>query len=548
MGVVGMSVDEVAALAVEASTIAATLDGPQILERLTALLVPRLADFAVIYLVEGNDLVRTGGADRFDQLDLTAEGGRLGLDGGSPLHTAVRTRELGLMRDIDGDLLRRLHADQALLGGLGRGLPLTVAFVPMPGPTGGMQGAVLIGAEAGGQLDTSAVKLVQAFVASAGAAYRHARDRRQLIEVNEALGAAARLDDLPRLEGYELAAFSLVEGVTTGVSGDWHDAFLRDDGCLAFAVGDVVGHGTPAVTTMAQLRASMRAYLFEGHPPHVALGHCNDLAADLQGLSMASAIVGVLDPRTGRVELARAGHPPVIVAGGAAQGHEVASDPLLGVVNGHRYGSEHLELQPGQVMVLYTDGLVERRDRPLDDGVADLAQRAKTWAAEDAKALCTTLENEARLDPDRTDDATVLAIGRTPLRPNRWVTSIEARLEEVTQVRRDVVRHLRGAGVEGLVLADVELAVAELVANAVEASEPGRPVVVAVAVDDYRVTIAVTNGGDPFTAPDVNKADPLRPRGRGLRMVRAASARFEVENEDGATTVSCAFLREQPEP
>lgn len=94
-----------------------------------------------------------------------------------------------------------------------------------------------------------------------------------------------------------------------------------------------------------------------------------------------------------------------------------------------------------------------------------------------------------------------------------------------------------------MIVADAELAITELVANAVEAGIPGAPIGLAVALDDYRVTIAVTNVGDPFTPPDVNAAEPLRERGRGIKMIKALADRFDVDHADGATTVSCAIVR-----
>ncbi len=515
----------------------------QILSRVADLLVPTLGGFLAGYLVEDDRLRRAVILDGHDLLRPSGASGELALDEGSPLHTALRTRRPERFEHVSGEVLRRVHPDVGLLDGLVESAHYSVVYLPLVGPEGSV-GVVMVGRESD-RLNDGVLEGAVALAAAAGAAIHAARDAELEQDVTAALRSASRMQHMPQIDGYELAAFSLVEGkrATAGLGGDWYDVIALPSGKVAFVVGDVVGHGTAAVAAMANFRASMRAYLYADADPATALTRLNSLAYHSHPGRLASVVVGTLEPSTGEFTIARAGHPPPVLAGGHLHLSPTSADPIIGVVAERAYEQQERRLAPGQVLVLYTDGLVERRDRPLDDGVIQLADRANAWAAEDAKALCRKLEEESRLDPDRVDDATVLAIGRTPERPHRYVESLPAEAASASVARRRVSSWLRRALVEPDIVADAGLAVTELVANAIEASVPGHPIGLAVALDDYRVTIAVTNAGEPFTPPDVNASDPLRERGRGLKMIRALADRFDVDHEDGTTTVSCALVR-----
>lgn len=128
--------------------------------------------------------------------------------------------------------------------------------------------------------------------------------------------------------------------------------------------------------------------------------------------------------------------------------------------------------------------------------------------------------------------------------PPAWVASLEAQVDQIPGVRRRARAWLVEMGVEGLVLDDAALAIAELLANAVQASKPAATIQIEIGVDDDAVTIAVSNTGAYFEPPDTDDAAPLRARGRGLQMVRAAADHVQVEYQGGVSTVSCTFRRD----
>nr|WP_276611980.1 PP2C family protein-serine/threonine phosphatase [Kineococcus vitellinus] len=167
-----------------------------------------------------------------------------------------------------------------------------------------------------------------------------------------------------------------------------------DEGRVALVVGDVAGHGVHAAAAMAQLRTALRAYLLEGHTPASALDRLDALVGTLLGEHTATALVAVVHPGTGGedgagavVELASAGHPPPLLVGAAGtRALEVPPRPVLGVgfgpVTGLAAETVRVPLPPEAFLLLYSDGLVERRGRGLDETTATLARTAASAAAD----------------------------------------------------------------------------------------------------------------------------------------------------------------------
>ncbi len=135
---------------------------------------------------------------------------------------------------------------------------------------------------------------------------------REQIAMAESVQRSVVLDRAPTFPGVEIAARYLPAS-TYQLGGDWWDAFELPDGRLAFAVGDVAGHGVTAASAMTQVRTALRAYLFEGHAPGVSLDRLDRLMSGLLDQRVATAVVAVVDRATGTVELASAGHPPPLL-------------------------------------------------------------------------------------------------------------------------------------------------------------------------------------------------------------------------------------------
>jgi light-regulated signal transduction histidine kinase (bacteriophytochrome) len=230
--------------------------------------------------------------------------------------------------------------------------------------------------------------------------------------IAESLQRTVVLEQAPTVEGHDvLARYRPAKGSQLG--GDWWDAFHLPDGRFVVSVGDVAGHGVTAATAMAQVRTALRAYMFDGHTPAVCLDRLDVLVQSLLPGQTATAVVVVLDPATGEVELANAGHPPpLVLSGGTCRPLAGAGRPLLGVATGAAR-TDRVTLGEGDILLAYTDGLVERRGVEIDDSIRRLSTAASgsdhfatldTWIEDLLTAVPGTLD----------DDLTVVALRRSP--------------------------------------------------------------------------------------------------------------------------------------
>ena len=234
------------------------------------------------------------------------------------------------------------------------------------------------------------------------------RSRDQLA-MAESIQRSVVADEPPRFDGIELAA-RYQPASTFQLGGDWWDAFPLPDGRIVFVVGDVAGHGVSAASAMTQVRTALRAYLFEGHSPATCLDKLDLLMAGLLDQRVATAVLAVLDPTTRRVELTSAGHPPpMVITRGSADDVDLPVRPLLGVGTGTAETVD-VELPPGAALLLYTDGLVERRGVDLNERTERLRSlAADTYADSDLQAWVDRLI-ELHDDDSGDDDTTVLAL------------------------------------------------------------------------------------------------------------------------------------------
>ncbi|GAA3368630.1 SpoIIE family protein phosphatase [Streptomyces sannanensis] len=198
---------------------------------------------------------------------------------------------------------------------------------------------------------------------------RLATEHRAVQALQQALIDVPRI---PRGAGLELAVRYLPAETEADVGGDWYDALALPDGDVLIVVGDVSGHGLKAAAGMAQLRHALRGLAYTGAGPDEMLTRLNQLLCH-QGGYIATAVCGRLDPVSRSLSWSRAGHlPPVLRRGRRTLLVAQPEGILLGASPGAAYGSAVLELEPEDTVVLYTDGLVERRDGDLDHGLREL--------------------------------------------------------------------------------------------------------------------------------------------------------------------------------
>jgi anti-sigma regulatory factor (Ser/Thr protein kinase)/putative methionine-R-sulfoxide reductase with GAF domain len=336
-------------------------------------------------------------------------------------------------------------------------------------------------------------------------------------------------DRLPDLVGIDTAARYLP--ARDEVGGDWYDAVDLPGGLVGLAIGDVAGHGLRAAALMGQLRTGLRAYALEGHSPGETLERLDRLLQTISGRGMATCAYAVVDPATGALRYSSAGHPPPVVVRGGEEASllGIAAAPPLGTLPFANYREVEATLEPGDTILLYTDGLIERRREPLTDGL----ERVRALAAVPATAdqLCQRVIERLVAPEGADDDIAVVALRILPMEP-AMLMRFAADPRVLAQMRQMVGRWLRAYGAQPSEVAAVTLACSEASANAIEhAYAPGLAYFeIETLHADGMVTVTVRDTGH-WRAPRGTN------RGRGLKMIEAAVDERIVHTSDAGTEV-----------
>jgi anti-anti-sigma factor len=358
-----------------------------------------------------------------------------------------------------------------------------------------------------------------------------AADERRVIA--ETLQTSLLPPTLPELELLSLAARYLPGAQGTRAGGDWYDVLPLDDGRVAVAVGDVVGQGAPAAAVMGQLRSALSAYLLEGHDPVAALGHLDRFAHRVPGAAGSTVTCFVLDPVDGSLTWARAGHPPPLVLGpDGPRLLEDATGTVLAVRGRPPYVAGTARLRPGDSIVLYTDGLVERRGEVVDDGLERLCTAGRTAhpfpPAELAEALLAS-----GLDDGPTDDV-ALIVAR--LMPAPLLLDLPALGTELRTMRQAVERWMNEVGIDPDESYDLQLALGEAAANVAEHAYTD--------TTEGRMRIGLARDGATRIAVSVRDDGRWRPppedrghRGRGLELIREIGDDVRLDHTGGGTEI-----------
>ena len=254
--------------------------------------------------------------------------------------------------------------------------------------------------------DQIALTALGATVADAlGRAIQHDRDRDLVISVRRSMLA----DTLPDGPGVRLGGYYLPAETRYGIGGDWYDAVLLPGGQMTLIVGDVVGHGLEAAVAMGQMRSAARA-LAQDHGPAALLEALDRFLCSTVKEPLATAAVVVIDPAQRTLRYCLAGHPPPLLRGpdGTVSLLDEATGVLLGLET-HNRPEEVVTYAPGSSVVLFTDGLVERRDETFDTGIGRLATVLKAALPPDPASLCDALVEQSAPYNDRDDDIAILS-------------------------------------------------------------------------------------------------------------------------------------------
>jgi serine phosphatase RsbU (regulator of sigma subunit) len=242
-------------------------------------------------------------------------------------------------------------------------------------------------------------------VDGAALAAQLARERLVTLELQRAI---LPLHDKPfDLPGLRVAMRYLPASRDSRVGGDWYITADMPIGQVLIAIGDVGGHGLTAAAGMARLRGALAGLAITGSPPQQLLGWLNDLVHHVAPEHTASVVAGYFDPATRVLTWAQAGHPPPVLVRGP---DAIALDPPHGIMLGaakEEYHAATVTLQPDDLLLLYSDGLIERRDRSLDAGLATL-RTAVRGIRDPGRAIAAALRALGTTDPE--DDTCLVAL------------------------------------------------------------------------------------------------------------------------------------------
>ncbi|WP_190015870.1 ATP-binding SpoIIE family protein phosphatase [Streptomyces lucensis] len=351
--------------------------------------------------------------------------------------------------------------------------------------------------------------------------------------------------ELEQPDDLRIAATYQPGGTEAAVGGDWYDVITLGGGRTALVIGDVMGRGVRAAAVMGQLRTAVRAYARLDLPPHEVLQLLDGLATEIDANQIATCVYAVHDPNEGRLVYASAGHLPILVRdeNGTVSRADEPTGPPLGT-GGWMHASGSIALGPGATAVLYTDGLVERRDEDLDEGIAAL-ERALAGATGTPQVVCDRLVRSAGVTADHDDDVAVLVLQHPARKGPDGELFHNAALELLGGVEAAPRARAFASGVLTSWRFPAELhdlgvlATSELVANSLQHGTP--PMRLRLRRTDRRLIVEVTDGDDHL--PRRRRAEPGDESGRGIAIVATIASSWGCRRTPGGgKAVWCEFL------
>ena len=555
-----LSNQRAAFLADASAALAESLDYGQTLAAVARLAVPSLADWCAIDVLSDDGAIERAAVVHQDpeQVEWAKELQRRlppdpSAETGVP--KVLRTGEPELHPTIPQELLAAAleHRPELreILDRLGLVSLIVVPLVARGRPLGAM---TLVTAESGRVYGQEDLALATEFGRRAGLAIENARLYLAQAETRERLQHALLPPRLPLVPSANVAASYRPGARDAEIGGDFYDLFEQDGGWFV-VVGDVCGKGLAAASTAGLVRHAIRtAAVVEASPARI-LQIANRAVAAAETNAFATVVCARLRPEADgslSVAAARAGHPPPLVARPDGDVRELEAGGLpLGVLPAERYDEEELELEPGDALVLYTDGISERRDGAGFFGAAGVRRAAA--AGGDADAIVRRIEDEAFRfggPAEAHDDAAVvvlqphldgldrseLVLARTPSLadpPARTTLVLPREPAAIGHARAALERH--AASLPEDAVADLRLIASELVTNAVVHGD-GDALTFTVEAAPAAVRCAVSHAGRAFELrPPGRPPGPDHASGRGLFIVSRLADRLGLDGDEGVT-------------
>ncbi|NHC13342.1 SpoIIE family protein phosphatase [Motilibacter deserti] len=538
-----------------------SLERDEVLEQLAALVVPELADWAVVHLLDGQGpalrATAVAAKDPVVAADLRLFFDQFPVAVGEP-YGAGAVVASGRPQLLDRPEL--LGAERAgpepgpLPEALGA-LPPSTLVVPLSARGRAFGALTLARADCayGPEEQAFADDLARRAALAVDNAALYSAQREAAVTLQRSLLPQS----LPAVEGLEFVAHYVPGADGTEVGGDWYDAFELPGGRVGIAVGDTMGRGVGAAAVMGQVRAALRGYALEGHIPAEVLRRLDLVVRAFDELRLTTCVYAVYDPRTRWLSVASAGHLPPLVLEPGRPARFLDLDPGLPLGVGAELSTqdapfrEHVvALRPDATVLLYTDGLVERRDVVADEGMEALRSALDGVERSPREVLDLALGRTGQLEaPTGQDDVAVLAVravGGLPGMPGQR-RALEVELSPSLHAARTARGRVLSAltewghggsedagGPGGFEAVDaVVLLTDELVTNAVVHAHS--PLLLELSATADHVRVAVTDESPRLPAPrgqsqdSADALDAVSEGGRGLRLVELLASRWGVD-------------------
>jgi signal transduction histidine kinase/serine phosphatase RsbU (regulator of sigma subunit)/DNA-binding response OmpR family regulator len=341
-----------------------------------------------------------------------------------------------------------------------------------------------------------------------------------------------------RAPGLDIAAYYASGVKETQAGGDWYDVIELPDRRIALVIGDVMGRGVRAAAVMGQLRASVRAYARLDLNPGELLRLLDQAVAEMSESTIVTCVYAVYDPQARTLTYANAGHvPPLVTSPGARTATLTAGDPPLGTgLYGGQVSSIHFPA--GSRLVLYTDGLVERRESDIDLGIDALIALLDTSThpieALPGAAVAALLHHG---DPD--DDVAIVAVVSRPDDIDPFTMAVEPTRASVYAVRHAVNETLTRWNIDNDTISNAVLVASELVTNAILHGSP--PIQLHLRLDEAGIVTEVSDGA--HNRPLARELDPASIDGRGLHLIDAVSTDTGTRPIGAGKAIWCVVRR-----
>ena len=395
--------------------VAATRNRDDLLEKVTQLVVPALADYCVAFApVAGGKLAATKLTHRDplkgEALKLLRER-PIPAMGPLIVQKAYATGTTQMASEFTARTPRWSDAEPGLMNLPNKVNPTSALAVPLV-VAEQPRGVLLLGrGEPRPLFAETDVAIVEELARRLAAGLANVETFAREHTVAETLQRALLPADLPKFDALDLAVHYLPASDGVHVGGDWYDAFPLSRGRVGLVIGDVAGHSIESASIMGQIRSLLHGYAIDDAAPADVLRRTNAAVSQMLPDAVATVCYAVFDPATGGLEYASAGHPPVVVTTGRGHAEYLDGPPgtMLGVSADVPFAARHRWLPPGAGLLFYTDGLIEHRHLDIADGLAALRTALEQSCAQTAEQLCEFVQATLIGSAPRADDVCILA-------------------------------------------------------------------------------------------------------------------------------------------